>query len=42
MVILMHSYYGKYLKNHLIGTDIGVKLGTVPICVYVDANHGAD
>ena len=23
----------KLLKNHLIGTDIGVKLGTVPICI---------
>ena len=33
MVILMESYYENYLTNHLIGTDISVKLGTVPFCI---------
>ena len=41
MVILMHSYYENYLKNHLIGTDISVKLGTVPICIRIGIGIGS-
>ena len=33
MVILMQSYYENYFKNHLVSTNISVKLGTVPICI---------
>ena len=33
MVILMQSYCENYLTNHLIGTDISVILGAVPICI---------
>ena len=33
MVISMQSYYENYFKNHLISTDIDVKLGTVAICI---------
>ena len=40
MVILMQSYYEHYLKKHLIGTDIGVKLGTVPICIRIGIGIG--
>ena len=40
MVILMQSYYENYLKNHLIGTNISVKLGTVPICIGIGIGVG--
>ena len=33
MVRLMKIFYENYFKKHLIGTDIGVKMGTVPICI---------
>ena len=41
MVILMHSYYENYLKNHLISTDISIKLGTVPICTLIGIGIGS-
>ena len=41
MVIPMQSYYENYFKNHLIGTDIGVKLGTVPICIRIGIGIGS-
>ena len=41
MVILMQSYYESYLKNHLVGTNIGVKLGTVPICIGIGIKIGS-
>ena len=34
MVILMHSD-DNYFKNHIISTDICVKLGAVPICTRI-------
>ena len=33
MMFPMQSSNGNQLQNHLIGTDTGVKLGTVPICI---------
>ena len=41
IAILMQSYYENYLKNHLIGTDISVKLGTVPICIGIGIRIGS-
>ena len=38
--ILMQSYYENYFKNYLIGTDIGVKLGTVPTCIRIGIGIG--
>ena len=40
MVILMYSYYENYLKNHLICSDISVKLCTVPICIGIGITIG--
>ena len=31
----MQSYYESYFKNYLISTNIGVKLGTVHICIWI-------
>ena len=33
--------YENYLKNHLISTDISVKLGTVPICIGIGIGIGS-
>ena len=41
MVIPMQSYHENYLKNHHIGTDICVKLGTVPICIRIGIRIGS-
>ena len=41
MIILMQSYCENYLKNHLISTDTGVKLGTVPICIGIRIRIGS-
>ena len=41
MIIPMQSYYENYLKNHLIGTNIGVKLGIVPICIIIGIRIGS-
>ena len=41
MVILMQSYYEKYLKTHLISTNICVKLSTVPICIGIGIGIGS-
>ena len=35
MMIPMQSNNGNQLQNHLIGTDISVKLGTVTICIRI-------
>ena len=35
MMIPMQSNNGNQLQNHLIGTDISVKLGTVPSCIRI-------
>ena len=40
MVIPMQSYEN-YLQNHLIGTDISVKLGIVPICIRIGITTGS-
>ena len=32
----MQSYYENNIKIDLIGTDIGVKLGTVAICIEIE------
>ena len=40
MVILMQSYYEKYLKTHLISTNICVKLSTVPIYIGIGITIG--
>ena len=36
----MQSYYKNYFKNHLIFTDISVKLGNVPICIRLGITIG--
>ena len=42
MVIPMQSYYENYFKKkHLIGTDIGVKLGSVPFCIGIGIRIGS-
>ena len=41
MVIPMQSYCENCLKNHLIGTNIGVKLGAVPICIGIEIGLGS-
>ena len=38
--ILMQSYYENDFKKHLIGTNISVKLGTVPICIGIRIRIG--
>ena len=40
MVIPMQSCYENYLKNHVIGTDISVKFGIVPICIGIGISIG--
>ena len=41
-LIPMKSYYEYCIKNYLIGTDIGVKLGTVPICIRIGIGISID
>ena len=35
------DYYENYSKTHLIGTDISVKLGTIPICIGVGTGRSS-
>ena len=42
MMILMQSNNESQLENHLIGTDICVKLFTVPICIGIGISIGID
>ena len=37
----MQIYYENYFKKHLIGTDIGVKLSAVPICIGIGIGIGS-
>ena len=39
-LIPMQSNNGNKLKKHLIGTNIGVKLGTVAICIRIGIGIG--
>ena len=41
MVFPMQSYYENYLRKHFIGTNICVKLGTVPICIRIGIGIGS-
>ena len=42
MIILMQSNNGNQLQYHLISTNIGVKLGTLPICIGIGITIGID